>query len=144
MSWSIRITLLYISFVALIVSLVIISSNNGEELVAKDYYAQELKYQERIDAMNNDAALPDGMSYSVNDKSIVFEAPESLANTTISGEIYFFSPAHSANDIKLPIHFFEGTQEVNKTVLQPGVYKVKIDYTANNKHYFHEGVVTIQ
>lgn len=144
MSWSIRITLLYLSFVALIVSMVIISSNNGEELVSKDYYAQELKYQERIDAMNNDAALTDGMSYSVNDKSIIFVAPESLANTSITGEIFFFCPAHSANDVKVPIHFANGTQEMNKNMLKPGVYKVKIDYNANNKKYFHEGVITIQ
>lgn len=144
MSWSIRITLLYLGFVALIVSLVIISSRNGEELVAKDYYAQELQYQNRIDAMNNEAALTDGLSYSVSDKFILFSAPESLSASAITGEIYFFCPAHSSNDLKLPILFKNGIQEISKSLLKPGVYNVKVDYSANNKNYFHEGVVTIQ
>lgn len=144
MSWSIKITILYLSFVVLIVSMVIISSNNGEELVAKDYYAQELAYQARIDAINNEAALQKGLSYEVQQESILFEAPESLLNEKITGEIYFFCPAKSNNDKKIQIEFINGQQLIHKSFLQPGAYKVKVEYQAAGKSYFHEGVVTIQ
>lgn len=144
MSWSIKITILYLSFVVLIVSMVIISSNNGEELVAKDYYAQELAYQSRIDAINNEASLENGLTFSVNNESIIFEAPQSLLHEKITGEIYFFSPAKSSNDKKIKIEFINGQQVVNKSLIQPGAYKVKVEYNAAGKPYFHEGVVNIQ
>ena len=49
MSWGIKIAIVYVGFMALIISMVIVSSSSKSELVAKDYYAQELNYQQRIE-----------------------------------------------------------------------------------------------
>jgi len=53
MSWGKKITILYIGFVLLIVSMVTISASHKIELVSKDYYAQELDYQQKINAIRS-------------------------------------------------------------------------------------------
>ena len=46
MSWGIKITILYLGFVALILTLVFTCFGHKSELEYKDYYVRELKFQE--------------------------------------------------------------------------------------------------
>jgi hypothetical protein len=57
MSWGIKITLLYLAFVALILTLVFTCFGHKTELEYKDYYARELRFQDQIDAATNAANL---------------------------------------------------------------------------------------
>ena len=46
MNWGYKILTVYIIFIAGILFLVFKSSNQNQDLVTKDYYEQELKYQQ--------------------------------------------------------------------------------------------------
>ena len=48
-NWGYKITVFYLVFIAGIMYLVIQSSRQKMDLVTTDYYAQELKYQDKID-----------------------------------------------------------------------------------------------
>jgi len=96
MNWGIKITILYIGFVILISSLVFISATNKSELVAKDYYAQELKYQDRIDALNNEKHLQISIEHEIRPNAIILTYSQSETNKTFSGEILFFRPAQNS------------------------------------------------
>ena len=50
MNWGYKILFVYIAFIAGILLMVFKSSTQKRDLVTADYYAKELKYQERIDA----------------------------------------------------------------------------------------------
>ena len=65
MNWGIRIAILYLGFMALILTLVFTCMNNGSELESRDYYARELKYQAQIDATSNANALEHPLDYVV-------------------------------------------------------------------------------
>ncbi len=68
MNFGSKITVLYLSFVGLILTLVFMCFGQKVELVSKDYYAQELKFQDKIDAINNEKGLSGSISHSLNAK----------------------------------------------------------------------------
>jgi hypothetical protein len=144
MNWGTKITLVYIGFVMLIVSLVFISATNKSELVATDYYEQELKFQDRIDAMNNERELSITINYEVLTQFIAFTYLNKEIKNDFKGEILFFRPSDSIKDIKVPLKFdVEGKQMINKSLLSKGIYKVCIYWKNNAKNFYKEAIITI-
>ncbi len=144
MSWSYRITTLYLGFVALIVTLVTISSRQKIDLESKDYYQQELKYQDKLQAIYNASGLNWKMEHSIDNKNVTISIPSDQI-TALSGEIYFFCPANSDNDLKIKMNFDKtGKQVISKTKLKPGAYKLKLSWSTNGKDYFAEKVIKIK
>lgn len=144
MSWSYRITALYLGFVALIITLVTIASKQKIELESKDYYFQELKYQDKLDAIANTGKLSWNMDHSVDAENVTLTIPSEYANS-VSGEVYFFCPSNSDNDLKVKMNFDkDGKQVISKTKLKVGAYKLKLSWSALKKNYFKEEVITIK
>lgn len=142
-SWSYRITFLYLGFVAIIVSLVVISSRNGEELVAKDYYAQEIQYQQRLDAINNEKSLSESIVHSVSEEGITLTLPANFVK--VNGELYLFCPSDSKKDIRFPLDFnAEGKQIIKRSAISKGAYKMKLSWSDGVKEYFREEVIVIK
>ncbi len=144
MSWSYRITILYLGFVAIIVTLVTIASRQKIELESKDYYLQELKYQDKIEAIENTGKLTWNMQHSVDAENITLMIPSEYVSSVV-GEIYFFCPANSDNDLTVKMNFDkEGKQIISKSKLKAGAYKLKLSWSASGKNYFKEEVITIK
>lgn len=143
LSWSYRIMFLYLGFVGIIVTLVTISSRNKEELVSKDYYAQELLYQDKINAINNEKALRESISHQVSESSVIFALPLEFIGK-INGDISFYCPADSKKDVSFKMLFGkEGQQIISKTELKKGIYKLRLSWNVSGKQYFKEDVITI-
>ena len=142
MSWSYRITVLYLGFVGIIVTLVVIASRQKIELESKDYYLQELKYQDKLDAIKNTNELTASITHVVNDNVIELNLP--AEQKIVTGEIYFFCPSNSDNDVKIKMNFENGQQQIQKSLLKPGAYKMRLSWSAQNKNYFKEEVITIK
>lgn len=144
MSWSYRITILYLGFVAIIVTLVTIASRQKIELESKDYYLQELKYQDKMMAIENAGKLSWSIDHAVDVETVTFTIPAEHV-TTVSGEIYFFCPSNSDNDVKIKMNFdIDGKQIISKTKLKTGAYKLKLSWSVKGKDYFKEEVITIK
>jgi hypothetical protein len=144
MSWGIRITVLYMSFVVLILTLVFITTKNKEELESKDYYKQELAYQSKIDAITNANSLSSPINYQVSGKVVSISIPAELQTKDFSGEIYFFRPSDATKDINLKFKV-DGSGQVSITdsKLLPGVYKMKITVNSKGKKYIKEEVINM-
>lgn len=144
MSWGYRITILYASFAILILSLVSICMRQTVELESKDYYAQELKYQDRINATNNEKDLNVSITHAVVGKQLTLSIPKEQLTTDFKGEIYFFRPSDSSKDITVKMQFDNtGNQTIELDKLQVGIYKVRLSWQSNSKKYFKESVINI-
>lgn len=144
-NWGYRIAILYIGFVGLIAYFVTRSLNEKIDLVATDYYAQELKYQDKIESIqrNDELQQPTMIDYDGNGLSVVF--PEELKNSNIQGTIHLFRPSDNTKDIDVAIK--PGTdlvQHISSSELMKGMYRVKVEYTAGGKSYFTEKQVVIK
>ncbi|MGZ3882690.1 MAG: FixH family protein [Bacteroidia bacterium] len=145
MSWSYRITILYTGFVALILTLVIISSRQKVELESKDYYKQELNYQKRLNALANASALGKSIDYVIGDKSITLFIPLNQLQKEMHGEVYFYCPASSDHDVKIPLSFDKyGRQLISTEKMKHGAYQLRLEWKNGDTHYYKESVITIR
>lgn len=144
MNFGVKITILYLSFVALILTLVFLSYGQKHDLVSKDYYAQELKYQDKIDAINNSNAQPNSITHKVEGSSIIISINDSLSLHNFSGTINFFRPSDASKDVKLKMVFVNNQQVISKNTLQHGSYKMQLSWKNNGKNYYKEEVIFIE
>lgn len=137
MNWGKGITLFLIGFVSFMGFLVYKTFQVDFDLVADDYYAQEIAYQDRIDAQHNLAmqqfeptvrSTPEGVSIEV--------APNEMRGT---GEVYFYDPRGREGDRTFELKLDEqGAMLVDYRELGAHRYQVKMSWEANGKQYFFE------
>lgn len=143
MNFGVKITILYLSFVALILTLVFMCFRQNVELVSKDYYAQEIKFQDKINATNNEKNLTGSINHSVNGKQIILTIDSTLAAEDFQGTINFFRPSDSSKDFQVKMNFTNNEQVINGNELIHGTYKLQLSWVSNKTNYFKEEVIFI-
>jgi len=145
MNWGVRIVILYVGFVALIVTLIILSSSVNNELESKDYYAKELAYQDKIDATQNENKLTQTVNYEISGKQFILSLNSSQLNPSFSGLVFFYRPSEKALDKEYPIQFDKsGQQIIDLSKFKNGVYKVQISWENNSIKYYKEGTINLK
>lgn len=138
-----KIVILYLSFVALIVTLVVMCFKQDVELVSADYYDQEIKFQDKIDASNNEKQLKHSIEHLVSKDEIILKADSVLLSKDFSGTITFFRPSDSKMDKEYKMDFRNSEQVINSKALRHGTYKLQLSWTNDRKQYFKEEVIFI-
>lgn len=136
MSWGNKLIIVFIVFAALMATLVYKATQTKFELVSKDYYQDELRYQDKIDGAAN-AALEAPISIQVNDEIISIEFPDAQKNANITGEAWFYCSVDATKDKRFVLSVDStGIQRIDRKGLQKGDYQVKISYEINQKKYY--------
>jgi hypothetical protein len=144
MSWGYRVTIIVLGFVAFMTFMVVQAFRQDFDLVAEDYYARELKFQDQIDKQTNHNQLNDPISCTVLDEHLILAFPSELSDQTIQGELYFFRPSDAGKDVKMAIATNPGgIQLVDRNLLSQGYYRLQIDYSAGGSKYYSEKVISI-
>jgi hypothetical protein len=144
-NWGVRIVVLYVGFVALIVTLVILSSSVNNELESKDYYAKELAFQDKINATQNENKLNHSINYEIIGRDFILDFNVSDLNPTLSGTVFFYRPSETALDKEYPIKFDKsGKQIINLSQFKNGVYIVQINWVNNSIKYYKEGTINLK
>jgi hypothetical protein len=145
MNWGTKIALIYGGFVAFVIAMVVLCvKQNDIHLVSKEYYKEEIAYQDQIDKLTNTQQLHGqmGFQYIGEKQEVEFFFPKSLSDAT--GEILFFRPSDARKDVKIAVNMDEaGKQIVPVSSLNKGLWKVKVKWNAQNKDYFSEQVLII-
>jgi hypothetical protein len=144
MSWGKKITVLYLSFVALIVTLVVLCFGQKVELETKDYYTQEIKFQDKIDAISNEKNLASTITHQLQGNQIILNADSSLVSKDFEGTINFYRPSDSSKDMNLKMNFTNNQQIINTSAMVHGVYKMQLSWLSNGINYFKEDVLFIK
>ncbi|MFM1875415.1 MAG: hypothetical protein RL266_1152 [Bacteroidota bacterium] len=134
MNWGLRIALFYGSFVVFIMVLVVMAFNQDFDLVADDYYEQEIAYQGRIDQLTN--ASNDGQKVAITYSGNSYDLAFSEAATDV--KVHFFRPSDDTKDVLLEEATVESILPVPSSQLIAGKYLVKVEWKANGKTYFQE------
>ena len=143
MSWGTKIAFLYLSFASMIGFMVYKSATQTVDLVAPNYYEQELKYQDKIDGINNLNA--DVKALSIYEKDHVVEFAFNKEMGVPKGNILFFKPDNASADFNTEINLdAEGKQTINLKDLSKGTYLVKIDWHIGEKKYFKEERISVK
>ncbi len=137
-SWGIKIALLYLGFVLLIGTMVVASTRQHFDLVSDKYYADEIVYQDVIDAGKNQSSLSQPVLLHANETAVTLDLPTDLKDKAVSGDIYFYSAVHASWDKHFPANAINNTIVLTRSQLQKTHYTVKISIQAAGKKYYQE------
>ena len=134
MNWGTRIAIGYAAFVVFIMTLVVMAFQQDFDLVADNYYEQEIAYQGRIDQIQN--AINDGQEVAVVSADDAVSLAFSSAATDV--KIHFFRPSDDTKDLLIEHASVDSQVNVPSSQFTTGKYLVKVEWKANGKTYFQE------
>lgn len=145
MNWGNKLLVTFVVFGAGMIFLVYRAVKTNYELVEKDYYKNELSYQQVIDGANRVNALSTSVKIQSDAEGILLQLPEEMKNKAISGTIWFYCAYDEKKDKKADLDLSaEASQVFSKEHIQPGTYTVKLTWVADEKAYYAENSLTVQ
>lgn len=143
MSWGYKLMVTFIVFAGMMSYMVYRCFGTNFELVEKEYYKSELKYQDVIDGTANAGKLNTAPVLKQAGNDIVLQLPAEMKNSSLSGAVLFYCPYDSKNDRTFSLAVDRDATQSFAAVL-PGNYIVKIAWNVNGKKYYAERRLTIQ
>lgn len=138
MNWGYKILFVYLAFVVGIMLLVFKSSSQKIDLVTPDYYAKELKYQERIDAVKRADALSSPVSFRIIDQQLVITFPKEFSAATIKGSVLLYYPADNKKDVEQPFSTGDGTFSMQLPANNKGAHELQVSWESEGVSYYFE------
>ena len=138
MNWGNKLILVFICFAALMATLVYKAVNTKYELVSKEYYQDELRYQDKIDGRKNAASIGE-LTITYTKEKLAIQFPKEMQGMDVKGEAWFYCKMAADKDIRLPLApDSEGLQIIERNKLQAEKYLLKISWEAATKKYYLE------
>ena len=138
-SWGTGIVISFTVFMGITISTGIYMMSLGVNLVADDYYDQEIKYQQQIDRIERTKKFDNKNLISYNGTTVKIELPSKFVKRKVTGEVYFYRPSDGTNDLKIPLSIDSlGNQIIPVTALDRGLWTVKVNWTLFEKEYYNE------
>jgi nitrogen fixation protein FixH len=127
-------------------SFIAFCSRHPADLVAADYYEQEVRYQgqmERTQRAQAQAQLA-SVSYDAVTRLIRISLPPSHSLTNASGDIQLYRPSAETLDRRLKLEpDAGGVQTIDAATLAPGLWKVRISWRVEGEDYFVDQKVVV-
>ena len=142
MNWGCKILFVYAIFIAGILFMVFKSSTQKMDLVTTDYYAKELKYQEKIDEGNRVGALSEEVRYQIKDKEIAIYFPKDFSGKKITGTANLYCPSDEQKDIAQ--NFLLLDEALIIPTVNKGQFELHINWQVNGITYYFEKKIFIQ
>ncbi|UOQ96485.1 FixH family protein [Hymenobacter sp. 5317J-9] len=139
--WPFAIIAVFVLFAGYIGFMVQQAMRTTVDLVSPDYYQQELAFQQRMETVARTAALPAPVTlhHDAGTHQLTVQLPADMSGQRIQGQIHFFRPSNQRLDFTLPLQPTAGLQQQLSTArMQPGLWRVRLDFTADKRNYFVE------
>lgn len=139
LNWGFGIVLAFVGFISFIMYFVIsMSSNNkySHDLVASDYYNQELNYQKKIDATKNAKKLKEDIKIERVKEGVKIIFPKQFNTELIKGKVFLYRPSNKQLDFEMPIAVSDSSYLLmpDKRLLD-GRWNIIVDWTYNEQSY---------
>ncbi|HJS55658.1 MAG TPA: FixH family protein [Chitinophagaceae bacterium] len=138
LSWGYIITFAYLAFVGGIGFLVYKATNEKYDLVTKDYYDQELKYQEIIDQSTNTARLSGPLIIEKRAGELKIKFPRELNNKAKKIDFYLYYPADAKKDFRKSFELNENELVQALPAGLRGMYELKLSWDVDGVKYYYE------
>lgn len=144
MNWGYKILLVYVVFVSGILFMVFRSSAKKVDMVTADYYAEELKYQQVIDAVRRTGQLVGTTTCVAVGDSLIVTLPAAMNSKTVTGSLLLYCIADEDKDVQQTF----STSQANVHMVLPqqnkGLHDVKVSWTMDGQTYYHEQKIFLQ
>jgi nitrogen fixation protein FixH len=125
-------------------AIVTIAATHRESMVSENYYEQELKFQDQIDAAARAQKSGATIVADAASGNVVITMPAAQLAQKFSGTIGFYRPSEPKLDQSLPLTpRADGTQTLDVSKLAAGLWQVHVKWNAGGENYFLEQKVTV-
>jgi hypothetical protein len=144
-NWGHKVTLGFVAFAGMIVYMVVQSMNTRYDLVSKEYYKDELLYQQVIDGTSRANQLGSRAVITQVNGQLLIQLPREMQHKNITGSVWLYNATDAQKDRKITLEVNEqAIQTIDNRGMIPGSYTAKIRWQANGESYYTEVPVTIQ
>ncbi|TAL05772.1 MAG: hypothetical protein EPO07_03130 [Verrucomicrobia bacterium] len=145
--WPYGIILTFVVFISGTAALIVIACTHKTDLITPNYYEEEIKFQSRLDQLNRTAQLSEQVSivFDVTKQSINLSLPTGQVSPETIGRVQLYRPSATGLDRELKLELnATGSQTVDAATLLPGLWKVRVRWTAQNQDYFADKNVVVK
>ncbi|MBK6266853.1 FixH family protein [Marivirga sp. S37H4] len=138
MNWGNKIVVVFSLFVLLIITLVTISFNQEVNLVAEDYYEEEIAYQGHMAKVKNaqNWEPPINIEQQKDNLYVYFEGADE-----VKGKVVFFRPSDSKMDFEIAL---AENNMVPIEKFEHGLWQVDMSWEKDGKFYHKEERIFIK
>lgn len=144
--WPVSIIVFFALAICGVVTFVIYCSRNHVDLVAADYYEQEVRYQDQLDRANRATSLqaPAQIDYNTATRLITVSLPADHLQQSLKGWIQLYRPSAASLDQKLPLAVnAAGKQLIDGKILTDGLWHVRVSWNLNGADYYFDQKLVI-
>ena len=138
LSWGYKIMFVYIAFVIGMGFLVYKASSQKFDLVTKDYYNQELKYQQVIDQAANSSKLSAPVTVERNEGELKISFPSEMQGKKKLVDFYLYYAADAKRDFRRSFELNENELVQALPVGMKGMYELKLSWETEGVKYYFE------
>lgn len=141
MNWGNKIVVAFVLFAAFIGYMVVKAFQEDFDLVAEDYYAQEINYQQKLNRLSNASEEGKEVLVSQKDGGVHLTFPDK--GTT--GTIHFYHPSRKMFDRTFDIDLSNSQiQKIDRSELIAGSYRVNITWQTGEEDFYQQSSIYIQ
>ena len=139
LNWGFGIIVAFVSFIGFILFFVITMSSDKKysyDLVATDYYNQELKFQKKIDAIKNAKNLKENIRIEKIEEGLKIIFPKEFNPELIKGRVFLYRPSNKQLDFEMLIAISDSSYLLmpDKRLLD-GRWNITVDWTYKEQSY---------
>ena len=143
LNWGAAVAGVYTAFALATSAFVAFAMGRPVDLVQTDYYAQSLRQDERMEALDNAERLGAAAGIVVVDRVIDVALPPGHV-ATARGTITLYRPSNASADRKADVSLdAAGRQRVSLSDAVPGLWIVQVAWTAQGRSYYFERQITV-
>jgi hypothetical protein len=132
----------FVFFALFIATLVTVCVRQDVSLVTKEYYNEELVYQDQIERRQNADALTDRPEISVNNNQLVIDYE--LLPGVEAGVLKLFRPSDPELDRSFDLIPSSSTSQAFSIMhAEPGLYRARLTWLQDGKEYYLEKVIVL-
>jgi hypothetical protein len=140
MNWGKWIIVSFVLFAIFIGTLVTVCVKQNIGLVSKNYYNDELVYQDQIKRISNTTELQQKPAISKHDNNIKIRFDKQFRIQR--GQVKFYCPSNPEMDKDFELAITEdNSQTFNIDSFQKGMYKAKLTWIMDGKEYYYEKMI---
>jgi hypothetical protein len=131
----------FVLFALFIATLVTVCMRQDISLVSRNYYEDEIRFQEQIERQRNTNSLASKPTLAVDGRMLTLHLNQDMPVT--AGTVSIFCPADARMDRTFSITPAAATQQFDLNGLNTGMYRVRFRWARHDKEYYQEAVINL-
>jgi hypothetical protein len=142
--WPVGIIVFFTTFFIGMAVVIVIASFHRDTLVSDNYYEQELKFQDQIDATARAEKCGAKIEFDSAGRKIFLTLPAEQAKQIVGGKITLYRANAAELDRQFPLELRgDGTQALDVSKFASGPWRVRVRWNVSGQDYFLEKKIVI-